>query len=65
MGKIRCTNCNTVLESKHRHDFVSCGCSNGTFVDGGKDYLRCGGKDLRFIEVIEDDSPEVPLNVRF
>lgn len=54
MGKIRCTNCNTIIESKYRHDFVSCGCSNGTFVDGGMDYLRYGGKDLRFIEVIEE-----------
>ena len=55
MGKIKCTNCNTILESKYRHDFVSCGCSNGTFVDGGNDYTRCGGKDFRFIEHVEED----------
>lgn len=55
MGKIRCSNCNTILESTYRHDFVSCGCSNETFVDGGSDYLRCGGKDLRFIEHVKED----------
>jgi len=33
MGKIRCTNCNTVLT----------------------DYIRCGGKDLRFIEHARED----------
>lgn len=54
MGKIRCTKCNTVLESKHRHDFVKCSCDNGTFVDGGNDYIRCGGKDLRYIEHIQE-----------
>lgn len=60
MGKILCTNCNTMLESKHVHDFVSCGCSNSTFVDGGKDYLRYGGMDLRFIEVIEEGKLDNP-----
>lgn len=55
MGKIRCTNCNTVLTSVHVHDWVSCGCSNGTFIDGGNDYIRCGGKDLRFIEHARED----------
>jgi hypothetical protein len=60
MGKILCTNCNTILTSTHRHDFVSCNCSNGTFVDGGSDYLRCGGKDLRFIEVIEEGKLDNP-----
>lgn len=34
----RCKVCNTILESKHRHDFVTCQCGN--FVDGGLDYTR-------------------------
>jgi hypothetical protein len=37
---VRCKKCDTVLESKHRHDFVQCPC--GVFVDGGRDYLRGG-----------------------
>lgn len=40
-NKARCKKCNTVIESKHRHDFVSCKCK-AIFVDGGKDYLRRG-----------------------
>jgi len=60
MGKIRCTNCNTVLTSLFRHDYNSCGCSNGTFVDGGKDYLRYGGMDLRFIEILEEGKLDNP-----
>lgn len=50
--KIKCLVCNTILESKYRHDFQTCGCENETFVDGGQDYLRCGGKDLTKIQQI-------------
>lgn len=38
---IRCKSCNTIIESKHRHDFVSCPCG-AVFVDGGLDYFRAG-----------------------
>ena len=47
---IKCLQCNTVLESKHRHDFQCCGCENQTFVDGGRVYSRVGGKDFNLIE---------------
>ena len=36
----KCRTCGTVLESKTRHDWVSCPCGN--FVDGGTAYLRRG-----------------------
>jgi hypothetical protein len=54
MGRVRCLNCSKVIESKTRHDFQTCGCSNQTFVDGGNDYLRCGGANLDMIEVLPD-----------
>lgn len=47
---VRCLSCNTELESKYRHDFQCCGCENQTFVDGGKEYSRVGGKDFDLIE---------------
>lgn len=47
---IKCLQCNTVLESKHRHDFQCCGCENQTSVDGGKEYSRVSGKDFNLIE---------------
>ena len=50
VNSVRCLVCNTVLESKHRHHFVTCGCKNQTFNDGGLDYNRAGGKDLNLIE---------------
>ena len=39
--RVRCKECDNVIESKHRHDFMRCRCGN-VFVDGGSDYLRLG-----------------------
>ena len=43
----KCLVCGDVIESKHRHDFVTCSCGNLS-VDGGKDYLRRCHKDDRW-----------------
>jgi hypothetical protein len=40
--KVKCLKCNDIIDSTHRHDFVWCSCGN-IFIDGGNDYLRCGG----------------------
>lgn len=34
-----CRRCGDVIESKHRHDFVSCSCG-AISVDGGRSYLK-------------------------
>ena len=47
---IKCLVCNTVLESKHQHHFLECGCKNQTFNDGGLSYSRAGAVDLDLIE---------------
>lgn len=47
---IKCLVCNTVLESKHRHHFLECGCTNQTFNDGGLSYSRVGAVDLDLVE---------------
>jgi len=52
MGAIKCLECNTVLESKYRHDFKMCECENSAFVDGGTEYLRVGAKDLDKVKVL-------------
>ena len=49
-NSVKCLMCNTILESKHRHDFQICGCSNNAFVDGGLSYIRYGANDLDLIE---------------
>lgn len=45
-----CRACGTELESKHVHDYVSCPCGN--VVDGGPDYLRRAGVNLRDTSII-------------
>lgn len=40
-NRIKCKICGDIIESKHRHDFVSCKCG-ACFTDGGHDYIRRG-----------------------
>jgi hypothetical protein len=39
MSKGICILCGDIMESKHRHDFVTCKCGE-SFLDGGDDYMR-------------------------
>ena len=49
-NSVKCLICNTILESKHRHDFVMCTCPNETACDGGLEYQRTLAVDLDLIE---------------
>ena len=51
---IRCLQCNTILESKYRHDYQVCYCSNRAFVDGGLSCIRVGAVDLDLIENLSE-----------
>jgi hypothetical protein len=51
-NRARCLKCGDIIESKHRHDFVSCSCGT-IFVDGGNEYWRYGG-DLNSFERIDN-----------
>lgn len=48
-NSVKCLKCNKEVESKHRHDFVSCDCGN-VFTDGGKEYCRRGAIDMSLIQ---------------
>lgn len=66
-NKARCKKCDTVIESKHRHDFVWCECldedgrHNGIAVDGGKEYLRRVGKLEDYEELSTNDDGKAEL----
>lgn len=48
---LQCLNCNDIIESKHRHDFIKCSCE-GCFIDGGLDYLRRGcRKNVDYVDL--------------
>ena len=38
-NRARCLGCGEVVESRYRHEFVTCGCGNLS-VDGGLEYLK-------------------------
>lgn len=38
-NKARCLKCKTIIESRYRHDFVTCPCGSLS-VDGGLAYIR-------------------------
>jgi hypothetical protein len=46
-----CKKCGDVLISRHRHDYVMCGCDNKTMLDGGTEYQRFGGKILKYVDL--------------
>ena len=53
-NSIKCLVCNTILESKHQHDFQQCNCSNKASVDGGLSHNRIGAMDLDLIELLSE-----------
>lgn len=57
-NRARCLICGDTIESKNRHNFVTCSCGNLS-VDGGTDYLRRGfskGRDSWVDESVTDDN---------
>lgn len=56
-NRVRCKSCQSVIESKHRHDFVWCACKS-IAVDGGRDYLKRVGNLDNFEELSETDEDD-------
>lgn len=60
-ARVHCLNCDTVVQSRHRHDYSPCNCEDeqdGVFVDGGFDYFRMGwGKNARFAMLEQQECP--------
>lgn len=71
-NRAKCRLCGDIVESKHRHDFVTCGCGEIS-VDGGNDYHRAVFNNQENFICIDDEGneiipkykePEYPVNVR-
>jgi hypothetical protein len=54
MSRAQCLECEDIIESKHRHDFVRCNCGK-SFLDGGDDYFRGGGHIVPILDAIDED----------
>lgn len=47
-NKAQCKICKDIVESTHRHDFVTCKCGEIS-VDGGTDYIKRCAKDFNSV----------------
>ena len=52
-NQAKCKKCKQIIESKTRHDFVSCKCG-AISVDGGHDYIRRVGWPQDFEEITDE-----------
>lgn len=50
VNAIQCKLCGDVIQSKYRHDFVTCSCG-ACSVDGGLDYARRSGDPDLYIDL--------------
>jgi len=54
-NRAQCRLCEDVIESRHRHDFVSCRCGEIS-VDGGAAYLRRAANNFEnFVDLSETE----------
>ena len=61
-NSVKCLDCDEVLVSRHRHDYVTCSCPNNAMADGGNEYGRYGAMDINKIKtfyVYADDHFEI------
>lgn len=56
-NKIKCLNCNDIIESTHVHDFKTCRCKSVS-VDGGKEYMKRSFTDINLIEDLSEYEEE-------
>ncbi len=49
-NKAKCLKCDDIIESRHRHDYVSCSCG-AIAVDGGTEYLKRTGNPEDCLEL--------------
>lgn len=61
-NRAKCKLCESIIESFHRHDYVSCECGEIS-VDGGRDYFRASAKDWGNFLRIDDFDKEIPVKV--
>lgn len=59
---IKCKLCGETIYSRARHDFKWCSCHT-IFIDGGFDYMRCGGEPENIESVEVDIGPVTVLEL--
>lgn len=61
-NRAKCKKCGDVLESFHRHDYVTCSCGQIS-IDGGQDCFRANAFDWTNFLRLDDQDREIPVKV--
>jgi hypothetical protein len=62
-NRAKCKKCNSIIESFHSHDYVSCACGEIS-VDGGQDYFKCSAVEFTNFLRIDDEGNEIVVTVK-
>lgn len=57
-NRAKCKLCEDVIESKHRHDYITCSCGEIS-VDGGNDYMHARFNNPENFICIDDEGNEI------
>lgn len=73
-NRAKCKLCQSIIESFHRYDYVTCKCGEIS-INGGNDILECSAKDFAnflrvdehdneiLVKVVEKDKPKEPQEI--
>lgn len=61
-NRAKCRLCQTIIESFHSSDYVSCKCGEIS-IDGGNDRLYCGAKDFANFMRVDDEGNEIAVKI--
>lgn len=62
-NRAKCKLCQDIIESFHRHDYVTCKCGEIS-VDGGLDYFKCGAKEWKNFLRVDDEGNEIEIQIK-
>lgn len=62
-NRAKCKLCQSIIESYHRHDYVTCKCGEIS-VDGGLEYFKCSANDFSNFIRIDDEGNEIIVTIK-
>jgi hypothetical protein len=62
-NRAKCKLCESVIESFHQHDFVSCKCGEIS-IDGGTSYLKSAAKNYENFLRVDDEGNEIVVTYK-
>jgi hypothetical protein len=61
-NRAKCKLCDSIIESFHKFDYVTCKCSEIS-VSGGTDLMECGARDWENFVRIDDAGKEISIKI--